>query len=85
MKKTFKIIKNKWNEVLALLGPDKKFNILYILFYTFIMISGMVGVLSPLFGLESIQVILMAAPVGVAISMSYNTLENKFKQLKEER
>jgi len=86
MKETFKIIKNKWNEVSDLLSPDKKFNILYILFYIFIIVSGIIGVLSPLLGLgNSIQVILMAAPVGAAISMSYNAIIDKFKQLKEEK
>ncbi len=78
-------IKNKWNEISDLLSPDKKFNIWYILFYTFIIVSGIIGTMAPLFGLENIQVILMAAPTGAAIAMSYNTLENKFKQLKEER
>ena len=86
MKEMIKTIKNKWNEVLDILSPDKTFNILYILFYTFIMISGIVGVLSPFFGLgNGIQIMLMAAPAGAAIAMSYTTLENKFKQLKEEK
>ena len=86
MKETKETIKNKWNEVSDLLGPDKKFNTLYILFYIFIIVSGIIGVLSPLLGLgNSIQVILMAAPVGAAISMSYNAIIDKFKQLKEEK